>query len=293
MGLVFMAVGLRWTDVALLILLSHAIAKALLFMSIGSIILTTNNQDLRELGGLWNRMPATTSAFVVGSLGLVGLLPLGGFWALVRGLYIFRVDQPGLVLVLLLVNGLSALNLTRVFRLAFLGPPQPKTRRTPEVAWPMAVPMVILIVVTLFTPALLQSLSLLPATFAYINRPLVLLLILSGIMGCSIGATIPLNKTWSRPLQKTQRIAQDLLAYDFYVDRIYHMTVVNGVTLLSKFGAWLDRYIVDGLVNFVGFASIFGSESLKYSATGQSQSYALTIIVSVGLLISLFFYWSL
>jgi NAD(P)H-quinone oxidoreductase subunit 5 len=157
----------------------------------------------------------------------------------------------------------------------------------------MAVPMVILIVVTLFTPALLQSLSLLPATFAYINRPLVLLLILSGIMGCSIGATIPLNKTWSRPLQKTQRIAQDLLAYDFYVDRIYHMTVVNGVTLLSKFGAWLDRYIVDGLVNFVGFASIFGSESLKYSATGQSQSYALTIIVSVGLLISLFFYWSL
>lgn len=293
MGLVFMAVGLRWTDVALLILLSHAIAKALLFMSIGSIILTTNNQDLRELGGLWNRMPATTAAFVVGSLGLVGLLPLGGFWALVRGLYIFRIDQPGLVLVLLLVNGLSALNLTRVFRLAFLGLPQPKTRRTPEVAWPMAVPMVILIVVTLFTPALLQSLSLLPATFAYINRTLVLILIFSGIMGCSIGATVPLNKTWSRPLQKTQRIAQDVLAYDFYVDRIYHMTVVNGVALLSKFGAWLDRYIVDGLVNFVGFASIFGSESLKYSATGQSQSYALTIIVSVGLLISLFFYWSL
>ena len=293
MGLVFMAVGLRWTDVALLILFSHAIAKALLFMSIGSVILTTNNQDLRELGGLWNRMPATTIAFVVGSLGLVGLLPLGGFWALVRGLYIFRVDQPWLVLVILLVNGLSALNLTRVFRLTFLGSVQQKTRRAPEVAWPMAVPMVILTVVTLFTPVLLQNLSLLPPSFAYINRTLVGLLVLSGVVGCSIGATVPLNKTWSRPMQKSQRIAQDVLAYDFYVDRLYNLTVVNGVTLLSKLGAWFDRYIVDGLVNFVGFASIFGSEGLKYSATGQSQTYVLTILVSVSLLIGLLVSWSL
>ena len=293
MGLVFMAVGLRWTDVALLILLSHAIAKALLFMSIGSVILTTNNQDLRELGGLWSRMPATTAAFVVGSLGLVGLLPLGGFWALVRGLYTFRIDQPALVFVLLLVNGLSALNLTRVFRLTFLGAPQQKTRRAPEVAWPMAVPMVILIVVTLCTPVLLKSLALLPPSFAYISRALVALLVLSGVIGCGIGATVPLNKTWSRPLQKSHRIAQDVLAYDFYVDRLYHITVVNGVSLLSKFGAWFDRYIVDGLVNFVGFASIFGSEGLKYSATGQSQTYVLTIIVSVSLLIGFLVSWSL
>ena len=293
MGLVFMAVGLRWTDVALLILLAHAIAKALLFMSIGSVILTTNDQDLRELGGLWSRMPATSMAFVIGSLGLIGLLPLGGFWALVRGLYTFRMDQPGLVLVLLLVNGLSALNLTRVFRLTFLGAPQPKTRRSPEVPWPMAVPMVILMVVTLFTPSLMQSLSLLPPSFAYINRLLVGLLVLSGVVGCAIGATVPLNRNWSRPLQKQQRIVQDVLAYDFYVDRLYRVTVVNGVTLLAQLGAWFDRYIVDGLVNLVGFASIFGSESLKYSVTGQSQSYVLTIVLGVSLLIGLLVTWSL
>ena len=291
-GLVFMAVGSRWTDVALLLLLAHAIAKALLFMSIGSVILTTNNQDLRELGGLWSRMPATATAFVVGSLGLVGLLPLGGFWALIRGVAIFRVDQPGLVFVLLFVNALSALNLTRVFRLTFLGAPQPKTKRAPEVSWPMAVPMVVLIVVTLFTPSLMQSLSLLPS-FAYINRTLWWLLVLSGIIGCGIGATIPLNRTWSRPLQKQQRIIQDVLAYDFYVDRLYRVTVVNGVTLLARLGSWLDRYIVDGFVNFVGLASIFGSEGLKYSVTGQSQTYVLTILVGVSLLIGLVISWSL
>ena len=292
LGLVFMAVGLQWTDVALLILFAHAISKALLFMSIGSVILTTNNQDLRELGGLWNRMPATTSAFVVGSLGLVGLFPLGGFWALVRGLDIFSYDQPWLMFVLLLVNSLSALNLTRVFRLVFLGEIQPKTRRAPEVTWPMAVPMVILMIVTLCTPSLLKTLSLLPP-FTYVNYTLVLLLVLSGIIGCAIGATIPLNKTWSRPMGKTQRIIQDVLAYDFYVDRIYKVTVVNGVSSLAKLGSWFDRYIVDGLVNFVGLVSIFFGESLKYSVTGQSQTYAFTILVGISLLIGLLISWSL
>ena len=292
LGLVFMAVGLQWTDVALLVLLAHAIAKALLFMSIGSVILTTNNQDLRELGGLWSRMPATSVAFLVGSLGLVGLLPLGGFWALVRGLYIFRVDQPWMMLVLLFVNGASALNLTRVFRLTFLGSAQQKTRRAPEVTWPMAVPMVILIVVTFLTPVLMQELSLLPS-LAFVSRTLWWLLVLSGIIGCAIGATIPLNKTWSRPMEKSQRIIQDVLAYDFYVDRLYRLTVVNGVSLMARMGSWFDRYIVDGLVNFVGLASIFGGESLKYGVTGQSQTYVLTILLGVSLIIGFLISWSL
>ena len=292
LGLVFMAVGLQWTDVALLVLLAHAIAKALLFMSIGSVILTTNNQDLRELGGLWGRMPATAIAFVVGSMGLVGLLPLGGFWALVRGLYIFRVDQPWLTLVLLFVNGASALNLTRVFRLTFLGQAQQKTRRAPEVPWPMAVPMVILIVVTFLTPALMQSLYLLPS-LAFVSRTLWWLLILSGIIGCVMGATIPLNKIWSRPLGKSQRIVQDVLAYDFYFDRLYHVTVVNGVSLLARMGAWFDRAIVDGFVNWVGLASIGSGESLKYGVTGQSQTYVLTIVLGVSLIIGFLISWSL
>lgn len=51
LGLVFIAVGMEWTGFALLLLFAHAIAKALLFMSVGSIISTTTNQDLTEVGG--------------------------------------------------------------------------------------------------------------------------------------------------------------------------------------------------------------------------------------------------
>ncbi len=48
LGLVFIAVGEGHVDIALLLLFTHAIAKALLFMSVGSIIVTTSTQDLTE-----------------------------------------------------------------------------------------------------------------------------------------------------------------------------------------------------------------------------------------------------
>ena len=283
LGLVFMAVGLQWPAFALLLLFTHAIAKALLFMSVGSVITTTNNQDLTEMGGLWSRMPATTTAFVVGSAGLVGLLPLGGFWALQLGVDDFWYDQPALAVVVLLVNGLTALNLTRVFRLVFLGQPQPKTKRTPEVPWQMAVPMVTLTVITLLVPLMMQRLSLLPS-WEYINKTSVLVLFLSSLVGCGTGATIYLHKAWSRSLYLPWRFIQDLLGYDFYIDRLYRLSVVLAVDLISRFTAWFDRYVVDGAVNFVGLASIFSGETLKYSISGQAQSYMLTILVVVSFL---------
>jgi NAD(P)H-quinone oxidoreductase subunit 5 len=87
LGLVFIAVGTEWPGVALTILLTHAIAKALLFMSVGAIILTTNCQDLTELGGL-SRQDASdgTVAYIDrGALGIVGIFPLGCFWGYTDG----------------------------------------------------------------------------------------------------------------------------------------------------------------------------------------------------------------
>ena len=283
LGLVFIAIGEQWTGFALMLLFTHAIAKALLFMSVGSVIQTTTNQDLTEMGGLWSRMPATTTAFIVGSAGMVGLLPLGSFWALQLGVDDLWVEQPWLVGVLLVVNGLTALNLTRLFRLVFLGTPQQKTRRTPEVGWTMAVPMVSLIIVNLLVPLMLQHWSLLP-TWEYVNKPSVAALFLSSVIGCTIGGTVYLHKAWSRSLQLPWRVVQDLLGYDFYIDRLYRVSVVFAVNQISRFSNWFDRYVVDGAVNLVGLASIFSGESLKYSVSGQSQGYMLTIIVGVGLL---------
>ena len=290
LGLVFIAVGMQWTDFALLLLLSHAIAKALLFMSVGSVILTTSSQDVTELGGLARKMPMTTLAYITGSAGLVGVLPMATYWAMLDGMSKFWMDAPWAVVVILLVNGLTAISLVRVFRLVFLGDVTPKTKRSPEVPWQMAMPMGVLVVATAALPFVLLKLDLLPVT-GEINFTAAGLLTISGLVGIGIGSLIQLNHVWLRPIQAPLRFVQDLLAYDFYVDKFYMVTVVWAVRTLSAFTSWFDRYVVDGAVNLVGFASLFSGESLKYSASGKSQAYMLTILLGVGF-IGLFLSWS-
>jgi NAD(P)H-quinone oxidoreductase subunit 5 len=236
-------------------------------------------------------MPATTLTFGVGGVALIGLLPLGCFWAFERGLDIFWYDQPLLATIFLGVNALSAINLVRIFRLIFLGDVQPKTRRAPEVQWPMAVPMVFMIIFTLLSPVLMWQLSLLP-DWSYINKSAMVCLVLSGVVGVGIGMTLPLQKSMSRSMRKPLRILQDILAFDFYIDKLYRLTVVFVVDSLSRLMAWVDRYIVDGVVNAVGLASVLSGEGLKYSASGQSQAYVITILLGVSLL-GLLLTWSL
>lgn len=292
LGLVFIAVGLGQVDIAFLLLFTHAIGKALLFMSVGSIIMTTSDQNVTEMGGLWSRMPATTTAFVTGGAGLVALMPLGIFWTLQRWFNGSWNVSWWLLSVVLFVNTLCALNLTRLFRLVFLGKPQPKTRRAPEVPWTMAVPMVSLTVVALLTPSvpLNWPLWLSPTVpLDGVNQPVVglamPLLVLSGLAGCLLGASVRLNRYWTRPTKLYWRFAQDILAYDFYIDRIYNFTVVLAVSVLSKVTSWIDRYLVDGAVNFVSLATIFSGNALKYNISGQSQFYILTIVLGVSLLL--------
>lgn len=298
LGLVFVAVGLGHVDIAFLLLFTHAIGKALMFMSIGGVILTTSNQNITEMGGLWSRMPATTTAFVVGGASLVALVPMGIFWTMQRWLNGSWEISGWLLAILLLVNALTALNFTRVFRLVFLGEPHPKTRRTPEVAWAMAFPMVALTVLTVLAPwiPIHWSLWLSPTTpLTNAEVPLIRaampLLALSGLVGCTIGSTLQLRRFWARPSDRTQRFIQDLLAYDFYIERVYELTVVWLVVVSAKVTSWFDRYVVDGFVNLVGLATIFSGQALKYNVSGQSQFYVLTILAGTGMLVLMAMGW--
>ncbi len=282
LGLVFIAIGAKWISFALFLLFAHAIAKALIFMSVGCVILTTNNQDVNEFGGLAKSMPATTIAFIVGTLAMTGVFPLGGFWAFQEGFEAFKVEYQWAIGIILIVNGLTAFNLTRVFGLVFLGKTQPKTRRAPEVPWPLALPMVFLTVFTLLTPALMWQYALLP-DLDDISLSEYGLITLSSLLGFLVGGLLYFRADRT-PIKLSLPWFQDLLTYDFYVETIYEKTIVWLVVKLSKVTAWIDRYVVDGFVNLVGFATIFSSEGLKYGTSGQMQNYALTITVGAGVL---------
>ena len=80
LGIVFIAVGTGRADAALMLLLTYAIAMALMLMSVGGIILNNISQDITQLGGLWSRRPISGICYVVGALSLVAIPPFGCFW---------------------------------------------------------------------------------------------------------------------------------------------------------------------------------------------------------------------
>jgi NAD(P)H-quinone oxidoreductase subunit 5 len=301
LGLVFIAVGLGLVNVALIVLVVHTLTKALIVMSVGSVIATTNNQNVTEMGMLWSRMPATTAAFLTGTLGLVGFLPLISFWILEQGfssvqdLFLWPTLEPStwwLLGTLAVANFLSGVNLLRVFRLTFLGAIQPKTRRAPEVAWPMALPMVILIVVIMlaFVPPLVSLLEVNPENLLLDLNQFQVQLALGLLIGSTVGGLLTgglmrLNRAWARPIQASTRFFQDLFAYDLYIDRVYKFTIVLAVRSISQLTNWIDRYVIDGAVNLVGLTTLFGGQTLRYSASGQSQFYVFTIVTALSFLL--------
>lgn len=82
MGYLFMAVGLSQYNVALFHLVNHAFFKALLFLAAGSVIhAMADQQDVRKLGGLIKFLPFTYTAILIGSLSLMALPWLTGFYS--------------------------------------------------------------------------------------------------------------------------------------------------------------------------------------------------------------------
>jgi NAD(P)H-quinone oxidoreductase subunit 5 len=291
MGLVFIAVGTGQTEAALLLILSHALAQGVLVMSTGSIVLNNITQDLTQLGGLWSRRPISGLCYLVGAAGLVGLPPLGGFWALLKLADGLWTTYPWLVAILLLVNGLTAFSMIREFGLIFAGSPKQMTERSPENFWLITLPMVILVGFTLHLPLILQSLSLLP-NWAELNRDLALLLLWSSLVGGGIGAAVYVGQSIAKPIQLPWKRIQSFFAYDLYTPQLYRSSIVFCVDWASRLTDWFDRQIVDGVVNLVGLASLFSGEALKYGNSGQGQFYILTIIIGLAA-IALSVSWSL
>ncbi len=284
MGLMFIAVGAHLPGAALLLALVYALGMAVLVMGAGSVIINITTQDLTQMGGLWGRRPVTALSMVAGAAGLVALPPLGGFWAmlsLVSGLW---AEQRGLLVALvLLVNWLVAFSLARMIGLIFAGNTQQMTTRAPEPIWLIVLPTTLVAGFTLHLPLIMGQLNLLPP-WADVSPDMALLLTWSSILGAAVGTLLYVNRVLENPAGLVKKPLQNLLAYDFYTPKLYRNTFVLGVDLLSRATDWLDRYVVDGLVNAVGLASLFGGETLKYGNSGRLQFYVLTIAGGVAAL---------
>lgn len=59
----------------------HAVGKITLFFCAGAIYTATHKTEISQMDGLGRVMPFTYGAFLIGSLSIIGLPPLGGSWS--------------------------------------------------------------------------------------------------------------------------------------------------------------------------------------------------------------------
>ena len=83
-GYIMIGLGLgNWLGVvgALFHVVNHALFKSLLFLNSGAVQFRTGTRDIRELGGLENRMKVTSVTSTFGTLSIAGIPPFNGFWS--------------------------------------------------------------------------------------------------------------------------------------------------------------------------------------------------------------------
>ena len=285
MGLVFIAVGTQQDVTALKLLFTYAIAMSLLVMSIGGIVLNTITQDLTQYGGLWSRRPISGICYLVGAASLVAFPPLGCFWTLTEMADRLLPQHPWLVGVMVIVNGLTAFSLTREFCLIFGGKIKQMTVRSPEGLWALVLPMAVGLGLALHAPIVLSKWDLLPE-LSELNLGIAGTLTSATLVGAGAASFIYLNDKIAKPIELKPKALQDFFAYDLYTEKFYRVTIVFVVGLISQIVYWCDRYLIDGIINFLGLATIFSGESLRYNTSGQTQFYFLSILLGLGLFIA-------
>jgi multicomponent Na+:H+ antiporter subunit D len=97
----------------------HALGKITLFFCAGAIYVSTHKTNVSQMSGLGRRMPITMTAFLLGSISIIGLPPCGGLWSkwfLAQGAA--EADRPILVGALMVS---SLLNIAYLLPVAIAG----------------------------------------------------------------------------------------------------------------------------------------------------------------------------
>ena len=253
-------------------LLSHAIFKALLFLSAGALITSLGTRDLRQMGGLGKKMPFVQAVFVIGALGLVGLPIANGFFSKDLVLEGGLAGGPfWLYLIMLLSVGITALYTLRLFRMVFGGErrgPEPTHDGLPA----MRVSLALLAVATLSSWLLAGPLGrMLSATLPFHNLPV------EGTWAL-VGRILLNPATWIT-------LVVIGLSFGVWAARKYLVRPANALKPLAESGLgfdWLNRQIVALTQLVASFLQRFQTGQLNWNVAGILGGLILILIILVG-----------
>jgi len=286
LGYMFLAMGVGAYGAGVFHLVTHAFFKACLFLGSGSVIHAMGGeQDMRKMGGLWRKLPATGRTFLIATLAITGCPFLAGFFskdAILWEAYSSPGGHVGLWAVGTLVAGLTAFYMFRQVFMVFFGEcradheTQHHIHESPAV---MTIPLWVLAAGSILAGYLGVPHSLggplgIPQLFERWLEPVTgprFLAEAAGAGGGDAGVELALMAVsvavaaggvvvaWllyvrRRPDPATFSAALGGVPYrlvlnKWYVDEIYQAVFVEGTLRLAALAAWWDRWVIDGLVN--------------------------------------------
>jgi len=127
-GIIFIGLGIG-TELgltgALLHVLNHAIMKCALFFCAGIMIAEAGTRDVQGLSGFNRQQPAIVFAFIIASLGMIGIPPTNGFVS--KWLICLAAVEAGyavLAVIILMASAITAVYYFRVIQVLFSGLPK-------------------------------------------------------------------------------------------------------------------------------------------------------------------------
>ncbi len=166
--------NLAWASLAILgglfHLVNHAVYKSLLFLTSGSVQMATGTREMREMGGLAEKMPVTRAACLVASASIAGVPPFSGFWSkLILVIAAVQAHFYWVAAVIVFVSLCTLIMYLKVQRYVFLGELPENLQQTKENKGSMLVAMVFLALLCVF----MGLLVIMPSLRASILEPAV------------------------------------------------------------------------------------------------------------------------
>lgn len=115
-----------WASLAILgglfHLVNHAVYKSLLFLTSGSVQMSTGTRELREMGGLAEKLPVTRASCTVASAAIAGIPPFSGFWSkLILVIAAIQAHFYWVAAIIVFVSLCTLIMYLKVQRYVFLG----------------------------------------------------------------------------------------------------------------------------------------------------------------------------
>jgi len=126
-------------------LLNHSVFKSLLFLNSGAVDYSAGTRDLREMGGLRERMPVTAGTSLVASMSIAGFPPFNGFFSkLIIILACLQANHAGYAFWAVMGSVLTLVSFAKVQRYAFFGALKERCQKVKEAPLGMQIPMIVL-----------------------------------------------------------------------------------------------------------------------------------------------------